>query len=481
MKILPQNSNGLRGNTLFVVLIITGVVGFVLTAYLTMLRRQNTTTMRSQAWNSSIPVVEAGVEEAMTHLNAHGTTNLACDGWTQSGTVYYLQRWVGANYYIVTISNWVANMTNLPIIESRGFVNTPILTASANQPFLADLVGGSTATTNYLGRGVRCGAKQVYLFTKAMVAKGNINLSGQNVFTDSFDSGDTNYSTNARYDINKRKPGGDVATDSSLTNSFAVGNANIYGHVSTGPGGSVSIGINGVVGDFTYGSTHRGSIEPGWRTDDMNVDFPDVVLPYTVGMVPISGSVGGVSYNYVLGTGNYVLQSGTLSGTVIVTGNANLVIAKGAGIKMSGGSDTIIIQTNASLNLYVDTPTATINGQGVQNAGLANQFYYWGTPNNTTLNYGGNSAFTGVFYAPSAAFSLGGGGSTIIDFAGSSITGSIKMNGNYTFHYDESLGKTGKIRGFVVTSWNEMTPPEVRTLPAGIGTISSAGVYSILH
>jgi len=457
-------------STIFIIVVITTLVGFTLTAYLTLLQSQNTATMRSQSWNGTVPVVEAGIEDALTHLNAHGTTNLACDGWSQAGNVYFMRRYLGQSYYIVTISNWFVGQSNPPVVESRGYVSTPTLLSSGDWPLLADPVSPSTVTTNYLARGVRCSTYQQFLFTKAMVAKGNINLSGQNVRTDSFDSGNTNYSTNGRYDASKAKDGGDVATDSSLTNSLSVGNANIFGRVSTGPGGSVAIGANGAVGPKVWQNAGNKGIYAGWSTDDMNVDFPDVIPPFTVAVTPIKGSylVGGVTYDYVIGSGNSAFIATTLSCKVLITGNANVYVGPLAGISLKGGSDGITIQTNASLNIYADTSSVDISGQGVQNQGYANQFYYWGTPRNTSLNYGGNSAFTGVFYAPSAAFTLGGGGSTVIDFSGSSITGTIKMNGNYTFHYDESLGRTGKARGFVITSWNEMTPQEVATLPSGV-------------
>src|SRR5437667_4935537 len=227
MKIRNSKSAAQSGSTLFIILIITGLAGLVLAAYLTLLSSENAATMRSQSWNSSVPVLEAGVEDALSHLNAHGTTNLNCDGWTQSGTIYWMQRSMGNNYYIVTISNWVAGSSNQPIVESRGYVNTPLLTASAEQPFLATVVSLGGSTSNYLARGVRCAAKQEFMFTKAMVAKGNINLSGNNVTTDSFDSASTNYSTNGKYDNTKTKDNGDVATDSSVTNSLSLGNANI--------------------------------------------------------------------------------------------------------------------------------------------------------------------------------------------------------------------------------------------------------------
>ena len=82
----PQRSQ--RGNTLLVTVVVTGVIGFVLVAYLTLVQYQNTANMRSQGWNAAMPVVEAGIEEALAHLNSRGLTNgnLACDGWSHSGS-----------------------------------------------------------------------------------------------------------------------------------------------------------------------------------------------------------------------------------------------------------------------------------------------------------------------------------------------------------------------------------------------------------
>ena len=47
----------------------------------------------------------------------------------------------------------------------------------------------------------------------------------------------------------------------------------------------------------------------------------------------------------------------------------------------------------------------------------------------------------GTIYAPHADFTLGGGGKDTIDFVGSSVTKTVKMNGHYKFHYDENLAE----------------------------------------
>ena len=77
-------------------------------------------------------------------------------------------------------------------------------------------------------------------------------------------------------------------------------------------------------------------------------------------------------------------------------------------------------------------------------------------PNCTSLDYKGNGDFyPGVIYAPEADFHLAGGGSSAMDFIGSSVTKTIQMNGHYNFHYDESLKKTGQNLGYVASGWRE--------------------------
>ena len=72
-------------------------------------------------------------------------------------------------------------------------------------------------------------------------------VGGNNIQTDSFDSSDAASSTNGLYVAGWHRANGDIASDASITNSVNVGNANIFGHVSTGPNGTVAIGANGSV------------------------------------------------------------------------------------------------------------------------------------------------------------------------------------------------------------------------------------------
>lgn len=468
MKLFLSKANGHRGSTLLLTVIVTGLVGFLMAAYLTLVRNQNTTTFRSQNWNAAIAIIEAGLEEALTHLNIHGSTNLACDGWQLFDGQYKMQRTIGDNYYIVAISNYVAGASNnsAPVIYSYGYTALPLMAAVTPNTLLA-AAGVPDTSKNYLGRGVSITTRRVALFTKGVVAKGQIDLNGNNIKTDSFDSSNPSYSTNGLYDASKNKDGGDVATNSGLTNSLNVGNADIRGKVSTGPAGSVKIGSNGSVGSKTWHSdpANDGEIQPGWYTDDMNVEFPDVTAPFSGGFTPSSGTVDGTSYNYVLTNENYQSSSFSMSGQekIRVTGHAVLYVT--GNFSMSGNS-YIEISPGASLKLYVGGASASIGGNGIlNNAGNALNFMYYGLPSNTSVSVVGNGTIIGTIYAPNADLTLAGGGTSDTDFMGASVAKTTKMNGHFKFHYDEALKPFGPTRGYVVTSWNELPPDQV--LPPG--------------
>jgi hypothetical protein len=465
MKTLLLNPNRARGSTLMLSMFVTAIVGFVLAAYLTLIKGQNQNVARSQAWNSTVAVIEAGIEDALTHLNRHGSTNLLCDNWQFINGEYVMQRTVGENYYVVAITNFVAGTNNItPSINSQGYVQMPIVVASAQSALFAAAGVVESGGRTYLARGVKATTRKDYVFAKGLVARDTINLRGNNIESDSFDSLDPNYSTNGLYDPNKRKDNGDIATNSSLTNSLNVGNADIMGHVSTGPNGSVSIGPNGSVGSKAWVSGHNHGIETGYRTDDMNVDFPEVRPPFTSGaFTPGGGLIGTTNYTYLLVSGNYQLDHLTMASAnkLYVTGDAILYVTGDVDIT---GNASIEIANGATLQLYVGGASANLGGNGVINgSGNATNFFYKGLPANTSLSISGNGTFTGMIYAPNAALNLNGGGNNTTDFVGAIVTNTADLNGHYNFHYDEALKQYGPARGYIVNGWNEIGPNDLKT------------------
>lgn len=436
MKVVPHHSQSERGSVLFVTLIATAILGAALAGYLQLVSTQNYSVARSQAWNRAIPVLEAGIEEALGQINKSiNPTSFSANNWTLVGTNYVKRVDFGDEYAMVKIST-----AAFPVIESEGFTRIPLSDGES------------------LSRRVRCTTQRSSRFNNPMSADGVIDLNGRNVSSDSFDSSDPNYSNNGRYDPTRRKANGSIATNGGL---LQIGNARVRGRVSTGPGGDVELQANGTVGDLAWHNDGNTGIQPGYVSDDMNVNFLEVIPPYLVGLPPAPGVVDGTAYGYVLsGTGTqYSMSSINLSGngslnTIMVTGDVSLYVSGNVSI---GGQASIIIATNASLKIYVAGASTSIGGSGiVNNNSSASTFSYYGLPGNTSVSLSGNAAFTGTIYAPQAHLELRGGGSdSINDFVGASVSRTVDMVGHFNFHYDEALGRDDTEGLFVIASWNE--------------------------
>jgi len=417
-----------RGSVLMVTLFMVSLIGFFLFSYLYLVRTQRTQVARSQAWNSALAMAEAGLEEALAQLNP-GAPQPAIDrtanGWGAASGGFYgpmSRTLTNVGSYSVVIS------TNaFPLIYSTGYVSIPSISAT-------------------ISRTLRLTTSTPGLFSVGMAAKYNIDLKGNNINTDSFDSANTNFSSNGQYDSAKASTNGDLASIQGIVN---VGNADIHGDVLLGPTASET-------------QLNNGSVSGG-VTNDFNVEFPDVVLPSgsalpaPLGIPPLNLplTTNGISYDYAFFTGGYYKISNL---------NGNIYVAPGAVVSLllSGNATAGYIRVasaggiTGNLALYMDGPTFTLSGNDTVDSGSALNFSYYGTTNNTTLKFTGNAAFTGTIYAPEADFSLGGGGNNAYDFVGSSYTASTSLNGHFNFHYDENLARGGPKRGFVASSWHEL-------------------------
>jgi hypothetical protein len=429
------------GSVMMVTLLLCVILGLLMGSYLSMVQTQNLSVARGQCWNSAIVVAEAGVEEAMAHINALGitTNNLALNNWKKTGPVgiYVKSNFLGSSYYSTTI---IVTNNNPPVILSKGYVLAPI----SNSKIMRTVQVTTIPKTGLNSPG-------------AMVVSTSVNFNGFNISTDSFDSSNTNYSTAGLYDPKKAEDHGDVVTLSGGTNALDVGNGKIKGTVHTAPGGVPKIGAGGSVGDSAWVDGGKTGFETNHFKDDVNYTFPDAVLPpaaYWLAPVPGSYKINGVTYKYVLNNTNpWKLDS--LDGSVYINGS-DVVLYVTDSISL-GSKMEIRIAASSSFQLYMAGATANISGAGIINeSGIPKNFVYWGLPSNTALTFGANVGFVGTIYAPQAVFTLGGGGKNAYDFIGASITKSATMNGHYNFHYDEGLPKQMPANGYLAKSWAEL-------------------------
>ncbi len=471
----PALLHGARqaGSVLLVCLLTAAIMGVTLTSYLALTHAQNTSVMRSQVWNSAMAMSEAGVEDAMAMINKHSgnwdllptwtnNSHIVADNWTDLGdNVYYVRRFMdrnswGTNYYDV----YITNRNDSPTITSVGTVQWNY--GSAPPSYFATI--GTLDAAQPLAcasRSLGVSTEVDPLFAVAMAAVRQIDFSGNNVTTDSFDSADPLFSANGLYpfgQVNKQKAAGDVATSDLIINSVNVGNANIKGQVKTGPGGTINIGPNGSVGDKAWVEGGNLGIKPGHSANDMNVQFPNVTLPSASWSPAIFGPywINGKLWAYaILSSGDYSIPY--LDTSLYVGTNVKARIRMDGDVKLTGSGDDFHLARGSQVSLYMTAASFSIKGNGIVNEnGNASSFYYFGLPANTTVSFGGNASFTGAVYAPQADFTLGGGGNTKYDFIGASITKSVKMNGHFNFHYDENLRRVGPGRGYIPWDWGEL-------------------------
>jgi len=295
----------------------------------------------------------------------------------------------------------------------------------------------------------------------------SLDMNGNNVYVDSYDSSDSTKSTGKLYDATKRQSNGTVASDGTFTNSVNIGNADVYGVAYTGVGGSVALGPSGSIGP-TFVTSDRSTTltdaqSKGWIQNDFNVDVPSVVLPagvsWTTKPAGTTGSGNGaITKSITLGTGDYEVDSVTLNnsngGDVLeISGTVRLYVT--GAFNMNGSGGQLLIDAGASLTVYIGG-NVTVAGQAlVNNAGTADKNIWFALDTSTSWNVDGNGQFIGAIYAPNATVNFKGGGSTG-DASGSVVGNKTVLTGNSRFHYDESLRNAQTGAGYSVVAWQEL-------------------------
>src|ERR1041385_3504362 len=94
-----------RGSALLVTVMIAGILAAIIGIYLSMASSGHIKVKHSIGWNAALPMAEAGVEEAISHLikntNAYGV-----DGWKLTNGAYAKRVPLGDGYYDVTIAGF---------------------------------------------------------------------------------------------------------------------------------------------------------------------------------------------------------------------------------------------------------------------------------------------------------------------------------------------------------------------------------------
>ena len=439
MKLQQGKSN--QGGVLVVTIIICALVGLMLSAYLSMVSSQHNFTQRSQVWNNAIPMCEAGIEEAMAHINHISTlsNNFNINGWRRDGTHFKKELYINGGTCEMDIDNGLP-----PIITVRGSLKEPI--------------GNGNVT-----RVVKVRTKMNQRFPAAILARGTVNLNGSGR-VDSFNSTNMAESLNGQYNIARATDRALVGTTLRTPLAIDVGTMSLYGSGATGPGGTMRVANSGSVGSKPWVESviGKGAIEPGHHINDANyfippanlpTDFAPAALPMNVMFPPI---VGGTNYNYcVLADGDY--RQTASGGNISIGSGQKMLIAGQCRIHVPGqftvsSSGYVLMSSNAYVEFYV-SGRVDIQGQGFINLnGYAKNFSIISLTSQP-VTYGGQARLIGTFYAPLSTVSLFG----TTDAIGAFTCNNFSLGGTMGIHFDEALKGEPKIR-FIASSWQEMKP-----------------------
>lgn len=522
MKLLLASRPSHRsGSVLVVTLLIAMVIGITLAAFMDLSGAAHRSVIRSGVWNSCVPLAEAGIEEALTHVYLN-STNLATQGWTLAGSGVTMSNGVTITNAVYTKSRSLNGGNYIATIQSGA---TPTITVQGNLP-------KPLSTTEMISRTIQVRTVGGALYARGLVAKGNVNWNGS-ILSDSFDSQNPTYSTGGLYDATKRNDNGSIG---SVEGNIDVGaNGTIYGTAGTGPTGTITTGANGVVGDAAYVAGGSSGIQTGHSQNDLNVSFPDATVPFTSGYtIPGGGNVTNITiltntaaatsltypstyvgtvasnrpsstayptgttypvttnvtstsatkgktttttyttnfvftqfayntnsyttnssvayYEHILDNGDYYL-AGISGENVLIRGNARLYVQ--GSISESGGY-AITVANSGTLQMWVSGDIKLAGQAAINATGDALRMMVYGLPSCTSVTLSGNAAWTGTLYAPQANLRFNGSGNDSTDFVGAAIVGSATMNGKFSFHYDENLGRNGPTSSFVIDSWSEL-------------------------
>ena len=442
-----------QGSALISAAIGAAILGIVAASLLAMLSNEYNFNFRSRSWNQALHLAEAGVEIGFAEVNnqyyrgGNGVGFQSSRGWSSSSNVYSkntsLTNSAGIVVRDVAISVMGVGGVN-PIVTSISTVNT-------------------TPRGPSISRGVRASLYAASMFPAGMLAKNSINMNGNNIYVDSYDSTDVTKSTSGLYDAAKRQSNGNIASNGSVLNSLSIGNADIYGTVYTGPNGTATLGANGSVGPTLVNADRATTVAAaeakGWIEHDFNVDVADPTLPTgaSTWTSPPGSTAGSINKDVNVNTGDYKVNNISLSSnshkdTLTIDGNVRIYVT--GDVNLSGISQ-IVINPGASLQIYVAGSVSAAGNGIINNSSTPIKNQWYGLNSSTSWSYTGNAQWIGTIYAPSASVSFKGGGSSG-DASGSVVANNITLAGQVQFHYDEALRASDTGAGYTVATWQEL-------------------------
>jgi len=435
-----------KGSMLILSLLITSVFVTFSAGYLSLVVVEASNTERTHRSNLAMHIAESGTEEAIWEIKYNNSAFDSDDGWTGTGTVAD------------------PRLKTAPLITSTG-ENLGSYTVSVTDPTGSS--PGSSPIIETIGQALFQGATltesrniKVTLFVHpsnsyqyAAFADTNITMSSS-ACTDAYNSTLGAYDgpngpnpTSAPYD--NYSTGGDIGTNSTSSSSISMDNdATVYGNAAVGvegdPNTIITTGnnsdITGTETALTSAVTIPSVTGPTGLTnrDDVSLDEAETLT------ISSSGQYGNItldSDSVLTITGNTTLY---LTNTLALDGNAQLIIASGANVKIYVDNAITFVSDSLVNNISKDPTKLSIYGTDsmVDDGSLGNEKIYFDS----------NAIVHATFQTKNATVRLDNN----TEVFGAVLANDIRMDTNACIHYDTSLSSGGSSgSNTIVLLWQE--------------------------
>ena len=481
---------------MLVALITIAIFSLVIAAVYESLTPKYRSVYQGLSWQESLHGAESGADYGLRLLNQFASTTKDPDAYDWTGN-----QWSYSNAFYTNNGERTLAAGSLPVLGGPGNVAVTrlavdVYTRDSVAPYApwfrirstarADVPGkavsadkrdaalrrmklGATsggASTPYVTRTVELIVRPKLRFSHAITTALDMSLGNSaNWVVDSFDSTDTAHSDPGTIagglypsSASERLANGSVATLSPLPSGVT------YGPLISGNGATVAGDVLTVGGDNPGTAAHEnvsgsGGMDQTRIRDDFDDEIPPVAEPvwtfvsanppgntnFATGASPSTRTRYTINGN--LGAFAVTAPASGSTGYIEILVNGNLSIG-------NGGGANVVIPPNVYATLYVDGNidfgNGTVNADAASSQ-VASHLTVYGVHDTGTYTASGNASTILAFYGPNYAVTLSGTVTTV----GSIVSRSFSINGggNGGFHYDESLGRSGDVAGWVVASY----------------------------
>ena len=490
-----------NGSTLAVTVITLAMCSVLVGIYIQSLLPKYRSAHQATSWRDAMQGAEAGINHGIYELNRFAASNRnsgsypwAEQGWSLVDAVYSLN---GERILAAALNPVLGGSNNVAVTELAIDVYTRQPTAPYHPWFrirstgkadlpdrfvtddrrdgrlrrmkLAARAAGRSAP--HVTRTVEVIVKPRHRFSRAITTVGELALgSSADWHVDSFDSTDPNRSdagTSAGgvfpRDIAERGSSGNIASARTRPRTSP------YGELIYGNGARVAGQVQTVGGDDPA-TVYRENVSDSRNMDQSRIraDFDEQIAPARSPSWLLSLPAPLGNTNFMTGTeglpARYVVV-GDLAGFQVVpplpgtTGYVEILV-KGNLNVATAINPKIVIPPNVNATVYVDGNinfgSAAINSADGSSK-VASHLTVFGISTSpfATYNASGTAQQILGFYGPNYVVTLDGAVTTV----GAMVAKSLRVApaGAGGFHYDEALGKSGDITGWVMVSYFEDT------------------------